>query len=595
MRVRPLSWKARLALGTALACVGAGSSIAQEAGTAGYSRYDVRPPVLAQEDEGFISEAARLLRRRREVPADPQYTPATESDAALETERYNQMIGGTTGETEPGADGAAADGTVRPPRLGGLRMSDAEDSGDAPADAEDETGATAKKPTTMAKPGTKTKTAATGTKTASTAKVDTQKTGDIVLRNGQSAGMVRAQRAQAADPVQSRDVKEEENPYEAVGLRFGSITLRPAIEQGIEVTSTRGGGAAASSTTSSVTTLRGDFESDWRAGSLEGSGFFTARQPLNGTGTYDPEAGVNLRLTHPIGQDWQAEGTAAWSYKRESASGSAALLTPVPGPTPVTIIDRAYANSLALTAGVSRSSGFLRPGFKLEIDRNTFTDATDSLGNVLPGAERDETLLRGTARLGFEVSPALIPFVELAYGRRTRDVEVDSLGLRRSGDETRATVGLAFNPSEKFNGEVSVGWLRQTFDDATLSDVDAIALAAALNWSPQRGTVITAGLTTNVDGGNGGSGASTTYAGTLGLTHQFAANFSATGTLGASLKDYAATGETDTTLSAEAVATWWWNRSLGLNARARYETVASPDPLRESDTTTLLLGLRLQH
>ncbi|NJR13889.1 MAG: outer membrane beta-barrel protein, partial [Phyllobacteriaceae bacterium] len=226
--------------------------------------------------------------------------------------------------------------------------------------------------------------------------------------------------------------------------------------------------------------------------------------------------------------------------------------------------------------------------------RQMFGNATDMLGAAVSQADRDQTTLRGTFRLGMEMSPALIPFVELGYGRTWRDEEIDFSGLRRSGDEMRASVGVAVNLSEKLNGEFSVGWLRQTFDDATLPDVDGLRWTAALNWSPQVGTTVNAGLTTSIDGGSGGGGGSLLYSGTAGITHEFSSRLTGTATFGLALRDYAASSQNDVTLSGEVGATYWFNRMVGINGRARHESVMSDDPLRETDTTTLLLGLRLQ-
>ena len=48
------------------------------------------------------------------------------------------------------------------------------------------------------------------------------------------------------------------------------------------------------------------------------------------------------------------------------------------------------------------------------------------------------------------------------------------------------------------------------------------------------------------------------------------------------------------TWTGQLALTWWLNRYLGLTGRARYETVTSSDPGRESDTTSVFLGLRAQ-
>ncbi|MCU0831351.1 MAG: outer membrane beta-barrel protein [Rhizobiaceae bacterium] len=583
---RPAEWaKAKAwSLGwgaTALATLAAVPALAQQA--PGLRGTFPPPPILLLPGQRNVlggdplNDAAALLRRPGEQPQPaPEYTPETESEAALESERIDDFLGAPRGNAE--TDNAQGGG--RPSR----DEADPSATGGRPADDgivdASLTGETASKDQSrITTPG------ATGTARPGGTRTDRRTTGSVTARTGQTENMVRVGRALPVGAVQSRTVADVEDPFEAVGLRFGAITLRPTLEQGVEHVTTRGA-TGSRGTTASITTLRGEIESDWRRGSLTGNGFVTLRQPLSGDGDLSPEAGLSATLTNPLGRDWQTEAGFTWSLKEEDAASA----VPITG----SVAERPEANSFIVSGGVSRIDGFLRPGFRVEIDRDTFGDAVLDNGTVLTQSDRDETAVRGTARLGFAVSPALIPFIEAGYGLRMRDEKLDAAGFDQSGDELRGAVGLAFNPGEKINGEVSVGWIRQGFDDARLDSLDALALAGTLNWSPQRGTTVRANLTTTTDGGRGADGGSVLYAGTLGVTHQFNSRLTGTATLGASLRDFDRTGQTDTTLSAEAVATWWWNRYVGMDAKARYETVSSPDPARETDTTTLFLGLKFQ-
>ena len=417
--------------------------------------------------------------------------------------------------------------------------------------------------------------------------LDAQTTGTLVVRKGQKAQMLRAQKVVPEEAVQSRDLTEEENPFQAVGIRIGSITLRPTLEQGVEVTSNRTASAGGGAATSSNTTLRLEGVSDWRNGSLETTGFVTLRKAFSGNSEIDPEAGASIKLTQPILRDWGYTIGAAYGLKRESAVSGSAL--------PTTITKRPLAQDIRLSLGVGKSEGALQPSFKLELDRLTYGEAVDSAGASISQSDRDQTSLRGTLRLGAELSPAVTPFVEVAYGKTWRDEAVDVFGNDRSSTDMRASIGAEINLSKKLNGEFSVGWLRQSFESSGLSDIDGIALAAALNWSPVQGTVVTAGLTTNAESANSATvSGSLVYGATLGLTHQLSSRWSTSANFSAAYRDFTAGGGNDTSLSAELAATYWVNRMLGVNAKARYESVSSSDPLRESDTTTLLLGLKIQ-
>ena len=437
---------------------------------------------------------------------------------------------------------------------------------------------------TPVKKGSKSAVKANG-KTTIDPGLDAQTTGTLVVRKGQNSQMLRAQPAVPTEAIQSRDLTEEENPFRAVGIRVGSITLRPTLEQGIEVTGS--GGSGGRSTTNAITTMRLDGASDWRNGSLETTGFLTLRRAFSGDSTFDPEAGASLKLTQPILRDWSYTIGGSYGLKRENAFSGSAF--------PTTFAKRPLAQDIRLSLGAGKSEGLFQPSAKVEIGRVTYGNATDSLGALVSQSDRDQTNLRGTLRLGAELSPALTPFVEVAYGKTWRDDAVDVFGNDRSSTDLRASVGAEINLSEKLNGEFSVGWLRQSYDSAALSDIDGVALTAALNWSPQQGTIVSAGLSTSAEPTNSATvSGSMLYAANFGVTHQVSSRLSTSANFGASYREFTGFGGTDTTLSAELAATYWVNRMLGVNAKAKYETVSSSDAMRESDTTTLLLGLNIQ-
>ena len=401
-----------------------------------------------------------------------KYKLETVSDADIEAENLRRLFGEESTETED-----AAKPEIKPKSLSEIE-GEADDLEAAnPKDAN-------QKPQSGKKPSAKSskKIAATNGKTTIDPGLDVQTTGTLVVRKGQKAQMLRAQKVVPQEAVQSRDLTEAENPFRAVGIRVGSITLRPALEQGVEVTSNRTASAGGEAATSSVTTLRLDGISDWRNGSLETNGFLTLRKAFKGDSEFDPEAGASIKMTHPILRDWGYTIGAAYGLKRESAVSGSAF--------PTTITKRPLAQDMRLSLGVGKSEGALQPSIKLELGRLTYGDATGSTGSAISQSDRDQTTLRGTFRLGAEISPALTPFVEVAYGKTWRDESVDVFGNDRSSTDMRASVGAEINISEKLNGEFSVGWLRQSFGTSSLGDIDGVALAAALMRSlPKRVTL----------------------------------------------------------------------------------------------------------
>jgi hypothetical protein len=62
-------------------------------------------------------------------------------------------------------------------------------------------------------------------------------------------------------------------------------------------------------------------------------------------------------------------------------------------------------------------------------------------------------------RLGYELTPGLRPFVEVAADSRTYDLPVDAGGVNRDSKGIAGKVGTAFEFSRIVVGEAAVGYL----------------------------------------------------------------------------------------------------------------------------------------
>jgi hypothetical protein len=228
------------------------------------------------------------------------------------------------------------------------------------------------------------------------------------------------------------------------------------------------------------------------------------------------------------------------------------------------------------------------------VSRQQYGDATLIDGSSLSQEERNSTLATLRLRTGYAVSPALTPFIEGEFGRRFYDQKQDSAGYERSATRLAARAGVMVDIEEKLAGEASIGWITEDLDDERLDTVSGLALAAALNWSPQRGTNVRLDGSTTIEGTtDAGDSGSILYAGTLRVERQIRANLTAEAAAGLSWRDYMSGGH-DLTMNGEAGMTWWLNRTLGLTGRARYEKRTSSLPDRDYDATSVFMGIRMQ-
>lgn len=393
--------------------------------------------------------------------------------------------------------------------------------------------------------------------------------------------------AERAEPIEGLEPPQlEQNPYEAPGIRVGTFLFRPTLETGIGWTSNADSSPNGRPSTYSETTLRFIATSDWprHRASLEGYGTF--RKSLSGAEIKDFSAGLSGDAEFEISESFRILAALDYSSAPESAS------------SPVTIVgtvSRPVRHVVGGSLGLEKDVGKLRFGLTGALNREIFGNAELSSGGTLSQTDRNSTLATVALRGGYEISPALVPFVELEAGRRYYELDRDTAGYARSANRFAARAGVELDLGEKVGGEISAGWVQERPDDRRLASISGATVDAVLRWSPLRGTTV--GLTgqTFVEGTTTpGETGSILYTGRLNVERQMRANLTGNVAVGASLRNYAGSNGRDTILFGEAGLTWWMNRYLGVTSRARHEALTSNLPGRNSKTTSVFLGIRLQ-
>ena len=170
-----------------------------------------------------------------------------------------------------------------------------------------------------------------------------------------------------------------------------------------------------------------------------------------------------------------------------------------------------------------------------------------------------------------------------------------SNGFQRSGVRTGLRGGVEVDFAEKLAGEFALGYLRQGIDDDRLSPVDGLSIDGALKWSPQRGTDVDIGILTRVEGATApGDSGSIFYEGTVGIKRQARANLDLKATLIASLRDNKDGSGWDKGFGVEIGATYWFNRFFGFDISARHEFTRSEVESRQTNETSIFMGVTLQ-
>ncbi|MCB1382519.1 MAG: outer membrane beta-barrel protein [Notoacmeibacter sp.] len=390
------------------------------------------------------------------------------------------------------------------------------------------------------------------------------------------------------EAIEGLDRTADEDPYAPTGLRLGTFTLTPSLETGLTVTDNATSSTVKQRGTFWETTARVNAVSGWTRHQAQLNAYVTWREATSGPGQSEPDAGLDATLRLDLIDNHALTAKAGYKIKREDAES--------PVPLPATA-GRPLLQTFEGSVALEKTEGKLRYGLTGALTREAYGDADLTGGGTLSQKDRNSSLATATLRLGYEVSPALVPFVEGEYGRRFYDNTRDAAGYQRSADRIALRAGVEVSMGEKLTGELAAGWQQEKADDRRLPAISGLSLMANLNWSPQRGTQVSLTGETSVEGTTTpGDSGSLLHSATLAIEHRLRANLTANAQFSASLRDYVtAAGGQDITMAGQLGFTWWLNRNLGLTTRVRHERLTSTLPNRDTVTNSVFVGMKWQH
>ena len=370
------------------------------------------------------------------------------------------------------------------------------------------------------------------------------------------------------------------------GIALGSFTLRPSLNTSVVSERTSSGGS--SSTRGYLQNeLKGTLTSDWSRHQLTVTGDGIYQRNISGEGQTEPSASINADLRLDLSRDTIAHLTAGYTLSRESATDPNAVLGAA---------DQSRVQTLSAGGSIERDFGLLRGLAALDVSRTTYSDATLSDGSTVSMSDRDRNSGNLRLRVGYELSPALIPYLEASAGRSLYDEGVDAGGYQRDMKSLGGKAGVEIDLGEKLKGDLGIGYKRVTFADARLAAIDAMVLDAAASWSPRRGTDITIGLLTSVEPSV--VAAQSGYiarALTIGLTQQVREDLVLKLGGGATWRNYRPSGSSNnevvTTLSAGLA--YSLNRYMDLTGDISWEKT-QPDGGTSTDVLRAGVGLTLK-
>ena len=369
------------------------------------------------------------------------------------------------------------------------------------------------------------------------------------------------------------------------GIGIGTFTLRPSISQGIGYERTKTGDQT-DTRSFSTTTLRGSLVSDWSRHQLTIDGAGTYERNFTSSDNTEPEVDIGADLRLDLSDQTTANLTAGYSLEREDMAD------------PNAISGAAVQSAVQTFSGgarIQRDFGLIRGTLGGTVDRETYGDVELSDGSELSQKDRNTTTGILTARIGYEISPALIPFVEASGGRVRYDEERDSSGYARSGDLYAGRAGVELDLGEKLRGELGIGFDRQTFDDDRLKAINAFAADGAVDWSPQRGTNVNLGLRTSIEPSTApGESGYVSYLASSEITQDVRSNLVARLTGSYEWRDFQTASASDQNVYIVGTGLAWnFNRYVALSGDVSYELTTQKNT-EDTGVTRAGLGLVLR-
>ena len=388
----------------------------------------------------------------------------------------------------------------------------------------------------------------------------------------------------AALPSQTGNPARVENdPFSGPGFRIG--TLRGAIEleeqigHSTNVSNVPRGEAGFFSRTSASLSLT----SDWQRHQLQVIADGSSRNPFDTDQQDSLEANATIALRMDLRDGITLTPQLAYSVASQSFSSVAST-------TGVSEQPLIHTGVGSLT--LERDIGMFATTLRGEITRDRYEDAQFGNGTSIDNGDLDNIEYGITGRLGYNLSEAVVPFVEGRLAWREFDRETDRIGVNRNAQITELGLGVELDYSEKLNGEISIGYVTESFEEAGLEDLSGLTFASSLNWSPQRETTASFDLTTRTNPSfAGGSSGSILYNGRLSVARNLTERLTATGFAGLEFE----TGDQgSTTAELGFGAQYRLSRALSVTADLEYTDFDSK--LADSDFTDLsaLLGLKWQ-
>ena len=192
--------------------------------------------------------------------------------------------------------------------------------------------------------------------------------------------------------------------------------------------------------------------------------------------------------------------------------------------------------------------------------------------------------------------PGVKPFVEVEGDSRVHDLRLDRSGYARNSSGGYVKAGTSFEFSRLLTGEISLGYAARDYVDPRLNRLQGLLVASSLTWTATPLTTAKFYSTTSIDETTlpGVSGV-LTHIYTVEVDHDFRRWLTGIGKFTWGTLDYQGDVRRDKIYSISGDLIYKMTRNLWLKGTLRRDWLDSNLPGNSTNSTVVMLGVRLQH
>ncbi|MGB7256611.1 MAG: outer membrane beta-barrel protein [Pseudolabrys sp.] len=382
--------------------------------------------------------------------------------------------------------------------------------------------------------------------------------------------------------------KPEEDPYAPLGIRAGSFLLYPAIEVIGGHDSNPGHSSPAKGAWLYTVAPEIQVKSDWTNHELKAD--------LRGSYTgYTPDETPTLSRPYFNGK---IDGRIDVTRDTNILLGTRMLVsTDNPGSPNLQagLAKLPIYTTVGGTAGAVQRFNRLEVTVKGDAERTEYQNSTLTDGSIASNKDRNYNQYGGTARVAYELTPGVKPFVEGGGDTRQHDLATDLSGFQRDSNGVVGKAGSTFEISRLLTGEIAAGYLQRDYADPRLAKLEGFIGQGSLTWTAS--ALTTAKLSVSSSAGEstvpGVSGVLYRDVG-LQVDHALRQWLIFTAKAGFGYDDYVGILRRDKRFSLGAGLTYKINREVSIKGEFRQDWLRSNSIGNDYTASVFLLGLRLQ-